>query len=269
MIVPIDLNEYKQEVIAFYEARTNYDNDFTYRRALPLIQLAHLQPRQQVLDIATGTGIVAIAASQIVGSEGKVIGVDFTPGMLNQARQKIAAAGLHNIEMIEADAETITFEHERFDVIFCATAIVLLSDIPAALRHWYRWLKQGGRVAFSCWSQTSFFTPIITKVCAKYGFDLPNLHEPLGSPEKCYTLLEEIGFKDIEIKTEQFGSYLSLDDAKNFWQGKWLHPQNPLRQLSSQEIDQLIAAYRLEIETLVTHQGVWSEMTTFFVTGKK
>ncbi len=35
-------NEYKQEIIAFYEARTNYDNDFTYRRAIPLVELAQL-----------------------------------------------------------------------------------------------------------------------------------------------------------------------------------------------------------------------------------
>ncbi len=263
-------NEYKQEIIAFYQARTNYDNDFTYRRAIPLVELAQLQPGQHVLDVATGTGIVAIAASQIVGSEGKVIGVDFTPGMLEQARRKIAAAGLQNIELIEGDAETITFNDESFDAIFCATAIVLLSDIPAALRNWHRFLKKGGVVAFSCWSATSFFTPVITKVCAKYGFYLPNLHEPLGTSEKCSALLQEIGFQDIEIKTEQFGSYLSLDDAKNFWKGKWLHANgHPLLHLSDEQIDQLKAEFRAEVETLVTEKGVWSENTTFFVMGKK
>ncbi len=263
-------NEYKQEIIAFYDARTNYDNDFTYRRAIPLVELAHLQPGQHVLDVATGTGIVAIAASELVGSEGKVIGVDFTPGMLDQARRKITAAGLQNIELIEADADSINFEDERFDAIFCATAIVLLSDIPAALHNWYRWLRNGGIVAFSCWSTTSFFTLVITKVCTKYGFSLPNLHEPLGSPEKCRTLLQEIGFKDIEIKTEQFGSYLSLDDAKNFWKGTWLYPNgHPLLHLSGEQIEQLKAEFRAEIEKIATDKGVWQENTTFFVTGKK
>jgi protein-L-isoaspartate(D-aspartate) O-methyltransferase len=263
-------NEYKQEIRAFYETRTDYDNDFTYRRAIPLVELAHLQPGQHILDVATGTGIVAIAGARIVGSNGKVIGVDFTPGMLDQARTKIEAAGLQNIELIEADAESITFDDERFNAIFCATAIVLLSDIPAALGNWYRWLKKGGLVAFSCWSATSFFTPVITKVCAKYGFSLPNLHEPLGSPEKCYTLLQEIGFQDIEIKTEQFGSYLSLSEAQKFWQGKWLHPNgHPLLHLSQTQIEQLKAEFRAEVETLVTDKGVWSENTTFFVMGKK
>ena len=264
------LNEYKQEILDFYQARTSYDNDFTYRRAIPLVELAQLQPGQHILDVATGTGIVAIAASEIVGSEGQVIGVDFTPGMLEQARRKIEAAGLENIELIEADVEAIAFEDERFDAIFCATAIVLLSNIPAALQNWYRWIKNGGVVAFSCWSTTSFFTPVITKVCAKYGFSLPNLHEPLGNPEKCYTLLQEIGFHDIAIKTEQYGSYLSLDEAKNYWKGKWLYANgHPLLHLSEAQIEQLKAEFQAEIETLATEQGVWHENTTFFVIGKK
>lgn len=264
------LNPYQQEIKAFYDARTSYDNDFTYRRAIPLVELAQLQPRQQILDVATGTGIIAIAAAEKVGAEGKVIGVDFSPGMLNQARQKITAAGLQNIELIEADAETITFEAASFDAVFCATAIVLLKDIPTALTNWYNYLKPGGIVAFSCWSATSFFTPVIMKVCAKYGFDLPNLHELLGSPERCENLLQEIGFQDIAIATEQFGSYLNLNDAKNYWKGKWLHANgHPLLQLSTEQVEQLKAEFSAEIETLVTAQGVWHETTTFFVTGRK
>ncbi|MBE9127683.1 MULTISPECIES: class I SAM-dependent methyltransferase [unclassified Coleofasciculus] len=270
MTQPTSLNEYKQEIRAVYDARTNYDNDFTYRRAIPLVELAQLQPGQQVLDIATGTAIVAIAAAEKVGSKGKVIGVDFSTSMLKQARRKIAATGLQNIELIEADAETITFEDEQFDAIFCATAIVLLSDIPAALRNWHRWLKSGGIVAFSCWSTTSFFTPVIMKVCAKYGFELPNLHELLGSPEKCYTFLQEIGFKNIDIKTEQFGSYLSLDDAKNYWKGTWLCSNgHPLLHLPNEQIEQLKAEFKAEVEKLATYQGIWHDITTFFVIGRK
>ncbi|MGB5962171.1 MAG: methyltransferase domain-containing protein [Coleofasciculaceae cyanobacterium] len=273
------LNPYQQEIKAFYDARTSYDNDFTHRRAIPLVELAQLQPGQQILDVATGTGIIAICASQQllaiaaaekVGNKGKVIGVDFSPGMLNQARQKISAAGLQNIELIEADAETISFEVASFDAIFCATAIVLLKDIPTALRNWYNYLKPGGIVAFSCWSETSFFTPVIMKVCAKYGFDLPNLHELLGSPERCHDLLQEIGFQNIAIKTEQFGKYLSLDDAKKYWKGTWLCANgHPLLQLSTEQIEQLQAEFHAEIEKLVTDKGVWHETTTFFVTGRK
>ena len=84
---------YKNTVIDFFDGRTTYDNEHTIKRALPLLSLASLKPGQQVLDIATGTGIIAIASSQLVGSTGKVVGVDFSAGMLNQAQQKIKELG--------------------------------------------------------------------------------------------------------------------------------------------------------------------------------
>jgi protein-L-isoaspartate(D-aspartate) O-methyltransferase len=265
-----NLTEAKREIRAFYQARTNYDNDLTRDRALRLFKLVQLQPGQHILDVATGTGIIAIAAAEIVGTQGKVIAVDFTPGMLAQARTKIAAAGWENIELIETDVDNLDFPKGSFEVIFCSFAIVLLRDIPGKLKSWYRFLKPGGMLLFTCHSETSYFTPIIRKVCAKYGITLPNLHEPVGTPEKCYNLMEQAGFTEIEITTEQLGKYMSLEEAKNFWKGTWLHPEgHPLSQLQSEEIEQLQGEYQREIETLVTDKGVWHDITTFFVRGRK
>lgn len=266
----MSLTEYHQEIIAFYNARTNYDdNDLTYRRAIPLVELAQLQRGQSILDIATGTAIIAIAAAEKVGVEGKVIGVDFCPGMLAQAKRKIETAKLSNIELIEADVETINFEEESFDAIFCSSAIVLFTDIPKIIKNWYRFLKKGGIVAFSCSSETSFFTPVIMQVCAKYNLDLPNLHKPLGTPERCYSLMQEIGFEDIDINMQEFGSYLTLEDAQNYWQGKWLHLLNPLRNLSDEKIEQLKTEFRTQVTALATDQGVWDEYNAFFVISHK
>ncbi len=254
--------------MAFYEARTSYDNDFTIRRALPVVELAQLKPGMQVLDLATGTGIVAIAAAKIVGSEGKVIGVDITPGMLAQAKSKIAAENLQNIELIEADIEVIDFDKESFDAILCSFAIVLLTDIPKALKNWHRFLKPEGVVVFTCWPQTNFFEPIITQVCAQvYNIELPSLHTLLGTPEKCYDIMRKAGFQNIEIKTEQFGGYRTLDEAQKLWNGFWLHPNNPLLNLSNEQKEKLTDAYRQEIAALATAKGVWHDFTTFFVRG--
>lgn len=101
-----------------------------------------------MLDVATGTGIIAIAAAQAVGREGQVIGVYFSGGMLGQAQQKIQELGLQNVKLIEADAETVKFEDESFDVILCSSAIVYFKDIQATLQNWYYWLKIGGILDF-------------------------------------------------------------------------------------------------------------------------
>ncbi len=110
------------------------------------------------MDVATGTGIVAIAAAHILGTEGKVVGVDISPGMLSQARRKIEAAGLQNIELIEADADYLNFDDQSFDAILCSSSIPWLNDIPATLGKWYRWLKKGGLVSFSCYEKRSLKT---------------------------------------------------------------------------------------------------------------
>lgn len=263
-------DEYKRQVIADFNARTNYDNDFRYRFANPLIELAQLRSGQHILDIATGTGIVAIASAQVVGNEGKVVGVDISDGMLNQARQKIAAAGLQNIELIEADADYLSFENESFDAILCSSAIVYLTDIPASLRQWYCFLKPGGIVAFSCNAQTALTASILFRVKAEnYGISIPNPNEILGTPEKCQNLLQQAGFKDIKIVTEQFGFYLSnAEEAEKFWQGNANSAYGfKVFQLSPEKLAQFKAEYIAEIE--VATPGFWNDITTFFVLARK
>lgn len=265
-----DRDEYKQRVIADFNARTSYDNDFRYRVANPLIEIAQLQPRQHVLDVATGTGIVAIAAAQIVGNEGKVVGVDISSGMLNQARQKIAAAGLQNIELIEADADDLNFSDGSFDAILCSSAIVYLTDIPTALQNWYRFLKPGGIVAFSCFAQTSPTGSVLFRAKAQnYGIAIPNPNEILGTPEKCQNMLQEAGFKDIKVVCGQFGSYLNnAEDAEKFWQA---NANNALAchvfQLAPDKLEQFKAEYIAEIQA--AKPGYWNDFTAFFVLARK
>ncbi|MBW4421412.1 MAG: methyltransferase domain-containing protein [Myxacorys californica WJT36-NPBG1] len=261
--------QYKQNVIDFFNSRTSYDNDYTIRRSLPILDLIPFQPGQRVLDVATGTGIIAIAAAQAVGREGQVIGVDFSSGMLAQAQRKIQELGLQNVELVEADIETINFEHKSFDVILCSSAIVYFKDIQATLQNWYHWLKNGGIVGFSSSSNQSCEAPRIIEVAAKHGVTVPNINEPTGTPERCRQLLEDVGFEDIEVKAEQMGFYKSVEQARQ-WNGGWFHPtENPLLNLTSEQLNTLIASYVEDIEAKATERGVWYENMTFFAVGRK
>lgn len=261
--------QYKQTVINFFNGRTSYDNDYTIRRSLPILGLIPFQPGQRVLDVATGTGIIAIAAAQAVGREGQVIGVDFSSGMLGQAQRKIQELGLQNVKLIEADAETVSFEDESFDVILCSSAIVYFKDIQATLQNWYRWLKGGGIVGFSSCSNQSCEAPLIVEVAAKHGVIVPNINEPTGTPERCQQLLEDVGFEDIKVKAEQMGFYKSVEQARQ-WNGGWFHPaENPLLNLTSEQLNTLIASYVEDIEAKATERGVWYENMTFFTVGCK
>ena len=266
-------DNYKQQVTAFFNQRTKYDNNFTYNRAIKLVETVALSPGEKILDVATGTGIIAIAASEIVGEQGKVIGVDISPVMLGQARFKIAEAKINNIQLIESDIDNIDFPENSFDTIFCSSSIPWFKNIPAVFKSWHHWLKPGGKIAFSCYSQESFFTPLIVRLCHEVcDTILPDWNSLTGTPEKCCNLLEQAGFKNIKITTEQLGHYLTVETAQQTWQGDhtWINPQgNPLTKLSNQQLQDLKTAYNLEIAKIATAQGVWQDITIFFVVAEK
>lgn len=220
-----ELNQYKQEIADLYTRRSQtYDNsDWHLQIARRLVEYGRVSRGQQVLDIATGTGHAAIAAAEIVGSEGRVIGVDISPGMLDVARNKAIELNLNNTEFVLADAENLDFPGNTCDRIFCSSAFIWMSDLHAALTHWHTFLKPGGIIGIHAFADTAFVEGIVTqKVAEKYDISF-NMNKPTGTVEKCQNLLEQAGFKEIEIKTEQDGSYISLEKAKAMWAGS-SHP---------------------------------------------
>ena len=231
------LSQYKQQVASYFNHRINYDaSEVANRRANSFLELLSLKKGYKVLDIATGTGLIAIPVAKIVGDTGKVIGVDIASILLKQAQDKIDILNLRNIELIEIDAEYLSFKENSFDAVLCCSAVMIFQNISAAFKDWYRFLKPGGIVAFNAYAENSLMTPAIIQSCSNCGIDLPNIHEPLGTVEKCEKLLREAGFNHIEVTTEQFGKYMSVDDAKKIFDGNtWIHPKNPLTELSLEQ----------------------------------
>ncbi|MEL7242171.1 MAG: methyltransferase domain-containing protein [Cyanobacteria bacterium J06573_2] len=270
-----NLNEYKQQVASYFNNRINYDaSEFANRRANRFLELLPLKKGYQVLDIATGTGLIAIPAAKTVGNTGKVIGVDIASALLKQAQDKIDELNLINIELFEIDAEYLNSEENikesSFDAVLCCSAVMIFQNISAAFKDWYRFLKPGGIVAFNAYAENSLMTPAIIQCCSNCGIDLPNIHEPLGTVERCENLLKEAGFEDIEVTTEQFGKYMSVDDAKKIFNGNtWIHPRNPLSELPLERKELLKAEFSNIIESFATDKGIWHDITTFFVLARK
>ncbi|MEH2312713.1 MAG: methyltransferase domain-containing protein [Nostoc sp.] len=271
----LDLNEYKQQIADLYSCRgQTYDQgDWHPRIAHCLVEYAQISQGQHVLDIATGTGMVAIEAAQLIGLAGRVVGVDISTGMLEEAKRKIEALGLNNIELVLADAEKLNFPANSFDVILCSSALIWMADVPAALCLWHQLLKPGGLIGFHAFADTAFVGGVtMQKVAQKYGVSLA-FSKPTGTIEKCHDLLKTAGFEAIEIKSEQDGSYISLQQAKQMWSGG-SHPApgqfpHPMKQLSSGQLEKLEAEFEAELAVLVTQEGIWNDITTFYTFGRK
>lgn len=116
-----------------------------------VIQRAKLARGDAVLDVACGTGFVARAASSLVGSTGRVAGLDINPGMLEVARAASASAN-PSIEWHQASAEEMPFEDATFDAVLCSQGIMFLPDLRNGVNELCRVAAPGGRVVASFWA---------------------------------------------------------------------------------------------------------------------
>jgi demethylmenaquinone methyltransferase/2-methoxy-6-polyprenyl-1,4-benzoquinol methylase len=149
--------------------------------------LASIQPKK-ILDIATGTGDLAIAALKL--NPHKVVGLDLSEGMLKVGREKLAKAGISNIEMVKGDSENLLFDDNSFDAITVAFGVRNFENLEAGLKEMLRVLKPNGKLVVLEFSKPNKF-PI------KQGFNfyskyiLPLWGKLFSGSEAAYTYLPE------------------------------------------------------------------------------
>ena len=175
---------------------------------------------KNILDIATGTGDLAILMSETNAS--KIIGLDISAGMLEVGRKKIAAKNLSNkIEMIQGDSENLPFQDNTFDAITVAFGIRNFENLEKGLSEILRVLKPNGifviletsvptkfpfKQGYSFYMKT--FMPLMGKVFSKDKKAYEYLSEsaknfPYG--EKLNAILQKVGFKGVKHNPQTMG----------------------------------------------------------------
>ena len=108
--------------------------------------LGELLPGERVVDVGCGAGIDSLVAAKQVTPDGRVIGVDMTPSMLEKARRAAEGAGLKGVEFREGYAEALPVEDGWADVVISNGVLNLMPDKGAALAEMSRVLKPRGRL---------------------------------------------------------------------------------------------------------------------------
>ncbi|WGH75329.1 bifunctional demethylmenaquinone methyltransferase/2-methoxy-6-polyprenyl-1,4-benzoquinol methylase UbiE [Tenacibaculum tangerinum] len=192
--------------------------DVSWRKKV--VQLVGENNPQQILDIATGTGDLALMMSEL--NPERIVGLDISEGMLQVGRQKITKANLSNkIEMIVGDSENIPFPDNTFDAITVSFGVRNFENLDKGLTEILRVLKPGGKFVVLETSNptkfpfkqgyklyTNFILPIIGKLFSKDKVAYSYLSESANSfpfGEAFNNILQKNGFKNAKNIPVTFG----------------------------------------------------------------
>jgi arsenite methyltransferase len=162
------------------------------------IALASLKEGEIVLDLGSGAGFDCFLAASRVGPQGKVIGVDMTPEMLDKARENARKGNYRNVEFRMGEIENLPAADNSVNVIISNCVINLSQDKPKVFREAFRVLKPGGRLMVSDIVLLADLPPeIMASIEAYVGC-------VAGASKKSDYLgaIEAAGFKDVKVVDE-------------------------------------------------------------------
>ncbi len=250
---------------------STYDRNEAHRRIIDLlVSGAAMRPGMKIVDVATGTGAAALKAAEIVGSTGEILGIDISERMLAEARRKTAAEGLSHVRFVIGDAEHFELPAESVDFIFCASGLVMMKDIPGAIRRWAGWLRPQGFLAFDVPSKPFGMAEMIARAAFENGISLP-YDTVADTPDRCRVLLQGAGLKATRISTEVVShEFISVDDAIKFLDERLDHPAwRALSNAPKHVRDATRAAYIESINERAVADRIESEVAQNFVYAQK
>ena len=116
-----------------------------------LVEDARIASGHSVLDIATGPGEPALTIAGIVGSEGKVFGIDLAPEMVDAARRATNHLGFRNANFEVASADRLPFQTDTFDAVVSRFGVMFFPSPVEGVREMLRVLKPGRKLSMAAW----------------------------------------------------------------------------------------------------------------------
>jgi arsenite methyltransferase len=197
----------------------NPDADLGLGCGLPT-QFAQIKKGDVVIDLGSGAGNDCFIARAETGETGKVIGIDFTPAMIEKARANVEKLGYNNVEFRQGDIEKMPVAAIQADVIVSNCVLNLVPNKYGVFQEIYRVLKPGGHFSISDIVLVGDLPPKIQQAAEMYAGCVA------GAIQKAeyLGLVEETGFKNITLQKEKpiilpddiLSQYLTADQIQAF-----------------------------------------------------
>ena len=268
----MDSNDRKKMIQqGFDTVATGYDHPslpFFAQTAERLIEHLQLAPEHHLLDVCCGTGQVALRAAKAL-SNGKVTGIDFSTGMLQQARDKARQAGLNNTEFRQMDMEALEFPANSFDAATSSFGLFFVEDMASALTGIASTVKPGGKVAITSFTGNAFqpMSDIFVKNYEATGRTMPPLSwKRLATRELIEQQFNAAGITDINFHHEPLGYQMTTD--QQWWDAVWNAGwRGLLNQMSAEEQQQFEQQHREEIKAVIGEEGIWFNTEVLIAVG--
>jgi len=183
-----------------------------------LMTRAALAPGEQVLDVACGTGLIALAAADAIGPHGRVVGIDLSDRMVEAARQRAGERNVATVSFARMDAEKLDLPDAGFDVVLCALGLMYMPEPAQAMREMRRVLRPAGRVVALVWGERfrCGWSPLLSIVDAEVESEVCPLFFHLGESSTLARLCADVGFDAIEqCRIMTTLDYADADEACN------------------------------------------------------
>ncbi|TDZ35161.1 Aklanonic acid methyltransferase DauC [Colletotrichum spinosum] len=201
-----------------YTARADrYENSFHPDYTKRFMAIADIQAGERVLVLACGTGLEFFIATEQVGEEGEIVGVDITDAVLAKARQKK--------EQLKPDAKIRLFNHDTFDIL-CSSAFVLFDNPESVVVSWRNFLKPVGRLLIDITHEDNLKVGLLLERAAKrLGSKFPSNRKWIKDENSFKQILERAGYQVEKIElmdrlTGQGDTYYSADQIEE--QFEWI-----------------------------------------------
>jgi SAM-dependent methyltransferase len=166
---------------------------------LRAIEALSPKPGEAIVDVGCGAGQTVLQLAHRVGADGRVIGVDIAPSLLNLARRR--AEGLSRISFIAGDARRLDLPEHSIDGFFSRFGVMALADPIGAFSNFRRIMRPSGRLAFVCWrSLIENELDLLPLRAAGLEAMVDPTPFSFDDPDRVRTILEAAGFRRIDIE---------------------------------------------------------------------